>query len=401
MGTINNVTATKVLGVPAASCCNISSQGYPFYNVANLQGNDYSYDNWVGFYFHGTSAVTEASNAELVTTSNWFGGVYLQNVSGSNFNGILYSKDEGVADDVIPTQGDSPGLYMARSDTNNNFNILVDNGSMGYGAEIYGQGGHGSSGNTFNTMYYDSERNPSVSIGGGSYDNTIGNLAAPSTTHPDIGLNFGEATNPAPNGNLIHTYWSGSTVYGCVTLARGAYENTIGDYGGTLCNGTGGHDVRLSRCNSESSAGGPAYNGICGTIQMANQGPVCTAANTPSYCTTDTIGQTTFGTNCSNFRVSAIYYCVRPYGNTVDGLYAYNNANTPTAGVYMGPGSGTSAQGSVAGGFGPATAANVVVGHMATGFAHGNSTGYYWYDDSCVAPPTTGRCGNTNNVSVP
>jgi hypothetical protein len=53
---------------------------------------------------------------------------------------------------------------------------------------------------------------------------------------------LGEDVDPSPHDNFIHTLIAENTPYGCVFMDRGAYNNVVGDVGGTKCTNTGGAD---------------------------------------------------------------------------------------------------------------------------------------------------------------
>jgi hypothetical protein len=183
------------------------------------------------FYLSG-SGVTMAANAMIKSANVKKFSFYARNLTDSKLDGAIVS--------VTPTSGTLPPQATAfecwSNCQRNVFNIIIADRAPGSGLAIYG----GSADNVVNEFLgIGNHGDPGVSMGGGAARNVIHKATVRGYT---VGAIFGEDVDPSPHSNVIHTLDVEDAYWGCVFMDRGAYNNTVGDVGGTRCVNTGGAD---------------------------------------------------------------------------------------------------------------------------------------------------------------
>ena len=231
-----NVNGNALNGVAGGALKDVYVTGATYAGIASarsFEGVVFATNNYVDFYLSG-SGVTLAADA-MIKSLNVLNFSFLgNNLADSHFNGPLVS---------LAPAGAPPSATAFECWANcqrNLFNIIIANKAPGYGLAMYG----GSVDNVVNEFLGNGtlgsgDSDPGISMGGGAARNVINKATVVRYT---IGVIFGEDVDPSPHDNVVHTLIAQDTYYGCVFMDRGAYNNKIGDVGGTTCVNTGGAD---------------------------------------------------------------------------------------------------------------------------------------------------------------
>jgi len=232
-----NVNGNAMNGVGGGTLKDVYVTGATYAGVAStrrFEGVVFATNNYVDFYLSG-SGVTLPADA-MIKSSNVINFSFLaKNLSDSKFDGPIVS---------LAPAGAPPSATAFEcwgSCQRNLFNIIISDKAPGYGLAIYGTDsvdnvvneflGHGNVGS--------GDSDPGISIGGGAARNVIHKATVRRYT---AGVVFGEDVDPPPHDNVVHTLIAEDTYWGCVFMDRGAYNNVVGDVGGTTCVNTGGAD---------------------------------------------------------------------------------------------------------------------------------------------------------------
>ena len=232
-----NVNGNAMNGVGGGTLKDVYVTGATYAGVAStrrFEGVVFATNNYVDFYLSG-SGVTLPADA-MIKSSNLINFSFLaQNLADSKFDGPIVS---------LAAAGAPPAATAFEcwgSCQRNLFNIIISNKAPGYGLAIYGTSSVDNVVNEFlgNGNAGTGDSDPGISIGAGATRNVIHKATVKRYT---VGVVFGEDVDPSPYGNFVHTLIVEDAYWGCVFMDRGAYNNVVGDVGGTTCTNTGGVD---------------------------------------------------------------------------------------------------------------------------------------------------------------
>jgi hypothetical protein len=232
-----NVNGNAMNGVGGGTLKDVYVSGATYAGVAStrrFEGVVFATNNSVDFYLSG-KGVTQAADAMIKSSLVHEFSFFAKDLSDGRFEGAIVSL----------TPGEAPASATAfecwSGCQRNLFNVIVANKARGYGLAIYGRDSVDNVVNEFlgagNVGAGDSD--PGISIGGGATRNVIHKATVRRYT---VGVVFGEDVDPPPHDNVVHTLVAEDTYWGCVFMDRGAYDNVVGDVGGTTCINTGGAD---------------------------------------------------------------------------------------------------------------------------------------------------------------
>jgi hypothetical protein len=231
-----NVNGNAFNGVGGGTLKDVYIAGAIYAGAAGtrrFEGVVFSTNNKVDFYLTGTG-VTLPGGAMIKSSNARKFSFLAKNLSDSRFEGAIVSEAPARA-------SSSATAFECWSNCQRNvFNLIISDKAPGYGLAIYGSSmdnviheflGTGNAGS--------GDSDPGISIGGGAARNVIHKATVRRYT---VGAIFGEDVDPPPHDNVIHTLIAEDTHWGCVVMDRGAYNNVVGDVGGTTCVNTGGAD---------------------------------------------------------------------------------------------------------------------------------------------------------------
>lgn len=260
-----NVNGNAMNGIVGGTLKDVYVTGAGYAGIAGarrFEGVVFATNNYVDFLLSG-SGVTLPADA-MIKSSNLINFSFLaRNLSDSHFDGPIVS----VAPAVAPPAATAFECWTGCQ--RNVFSIIIANEAPGYGLAIYGTDsvdnvvkeflGNGGSGDS----------DPGISIGAGAARNVIHKATIRGYT---VGVVFGEDVDPPPHDNVVHTLISENTHWGCVFMNRGAYNNVVGDVGGTTCINTGGadetHPSSVYMGNSPGQTNIPPHdNKVLGLVQ--------------------------------------------------------------------------------------------------------------------------------------
>jgi hypothetical protein len=232
-----NVNGKAMNGVGGGTLKDVYVTGATYAGVAStrrFEGVVFATNNSVDFYLSG-NGVTLAADAMIKSSLVREFSFLAENLSDSRFEGAIVSLTPGKA------PPSSTAFECWSGCQRNLFNVIVSNKAPGYGLAIYGRDSVDNVVNEFlgtgNVGSGDSD--PGISIGGGAAGNVIHKATVRRYT---AGIVFGEDVDPPPHDNVVHTLIAEDTYWGCVFMDHGAYNNVVGDVGGTTCINTGGAD---------------------------------------------------------------------------------------------------------------------------------------------------------------
>ncbi len=232
-----NVNGNARIGVSGGTLKDVYVTGAIYAGIAStrrFEGVVFGTNSYRDFYLSGRG-VTMPADAMIKSANVKRFSFYAKNLFDSRFEGPIVSVTAAGA-------SSSATAFECWSNCQRNvFDLIVSDRAPGYGLAIYG----GSADNVVNefvgTGTADSgDSDPGISIGGGAARNVIHKATVRDYT---VGLIFGEDVDPPPHDNVIHTLLAEDTNWGCVIMDRGAYNNIVGDVGGTTCVDTGGADA--------------------------------------------------------------------------------------------------------------------------------------------------------------
>jgi hypothetical protein len=232
-----NVNGNALNGVEGGTLKDVYVTGASYAGIAStrrFEGVVFATNNYADFFLSG-SGVTMAADA-MIKSSNIQNFSFLaQDLSDSHFDGAIVSL-------TPPGAGPTSTAFECWDNCARNvFNIIISNHAPGYGLALYGVNTTNNVVNEFlgNGNIPTGDSDPGISIGRGAARNVIHQATVVRYT---IGVIFGEDEDPSPHDNVVHTLIAQDTYWGCVFLDRGAFNNKIGDVGGTTCVNTGGAD---------------------------------------------------------------------------------------------------------------------------------------------------------------
>ncbi len=263
-----NVNGNAYIGVSGGTLKDVYVSGGIYAGIAStrrFEGVVFGTNSYRDFYLSG-SGVTMPADAMIKSANVKKFSFYARNLTDSKFDGPIVS--------VTPTSGTLPPQATAfecwSNCQRNLFNIIISDRAPGYGLAIYGS----SADNVVNEFLgIGNLGDPGVSIGGGAARNVIHKATVKRYT---VGAIFGEDVDPSPRDNVIHTLHVEDAYWGCVFMDRGAYNNIVGDVGGTTCINTGGADdthhssVWISNRPGQSNVP-PHDNQVLGLAQSGQQ----------------------------------------------------------------------------------------------------------------------------------
>jgi hypothetical protein len=232
-----NVNGRAMNGVVGGTLKDVYVTGATYAGIASTRSFDgvvFSTNNYVDFYLSG-SGVKLPANAMIKSANVRKFSFMAKALSDSRFDGPIVS----VATSGIAKQATSFECWSGCR--RNLFNIIISDRAPGYGMAIYGADSADNVVNEFlaTGVAGTGDSDPGISIGGGAARNVIHKATVRRYT---VGVIFGEDVDPSPHDNVVHTLIASDVRYGCVYMDRGAYNNIVGDIGGTTCTNAGGAD---------------------------------------------------------------------------------------------------------------------------------------------------------------
>jgi hypothetical protein len=231
-----NVNRNAMNGIAGGTLKDVYVTGATYAGAAStrrFEGVVFGTNSYVDFYLSGTGVTMPAD-------------AMIKSLNVPNFSFMAQTLYDGPFDGALVSLGTtgSPNEATAfecwGSCARNAFNIIIANKAPGYGLAIYGTE---SVDNVINEFLGDGtipgDSDPGISIGAGAARNVIHKATVRRYT---VGVIFGEDVNPSPHDNVVHTLIAEDAYWGCVFMDRGAYNNVVGDVGGTTCVNTGGAD---------------------------------------------------------------------------------------------------------------------------------------------------------------
>jgi hypothetical protein len=232
-----NVNGNAMNGIGGGTLKDVYVTGATYAGAAStrsFEGVVFATNNYVDFYLSGSGVKLPAD--AMIKSANKINFSFLaRNLTDSRFDGPIVS----VAQPGAPPEATA---FECWSNCQRNvFNTIIADRAPGYGLAIYGADsvdnvvheflGVGTAGS--------GDSDPGISIGAGAARNVIHKATIRRYT---VGVVFGEDVDPPPHDNVVHTLIAEDTYWGCVFMDRGAYNNVVGDVGGTTCVNTGGAD---------------------------------------------------------------------------------------------------------------------------------------------------------------
>jgi hypothetical protein len=282
-----NVNGNAMNGVSGGTLKDVYVTGATYAGIASthaFEGVVFATNNYADFLLSGSGVALPAD--AMIKSSNVRKFSFLaKNLSDSKFDGAIVSLAAAGADK-------SATAFECWTNCQRNlFNIIISHKAPGYGLAIYG----GSADNVVNDFLgIGSFGDPGISIGGGAAKNVIHKATIRRYT---VGVVFGEDVDPPPHDNAVHALIAEDAHWGCVFINRGAYNNVVGDVGGTTCVNTGGaddnHKSSVWISNSSGQTNEPPHdNQVLGVAQSGSRFiPRYTA-----YLGSQTTGNTVSGT---------------------------------------------------------------------------------------------------------
>jgi hypothetical protein len=266
-----NVNGKALNGVAGGTLKDVYVTGATYAGVASTRGFEgvvFATNNYVDFYLSGRG-VTLSPDAMIKSSKARQFSFLATNLSDGRFDGAIVSLSPATASPSATSFECWSGCQR------NRFNIIISDKPPGYGLAIYGSDSVDNIVDEFvgtgNAGTGDSD--PGISIGGGAARNVIHKALVRRFT---VGVVFGEDVHPPPHDNAVHTLIAEDTDWGCVFIDRGAYNNVVGDVGGTRCVNTGGADdqhhasVWISNRNGQTTAA-PHGNQVLGLTQAGQR----------------------------------------------------------------------------------------------------------------------------------
>jgi hypothetical protein len=231
-----NVNGNAMNGIGGGTLKDVYVTGATYAGAAStrrFEGVVFGTNNYVDFYLSGSGVQLPAD--AMIKSANKINFSFLaRNLSDSSFDGPIVS----LAAAGAPPE--ATAFQFWSNSQRNVFNIIIADKAPGYGLAIYGVDTVDNVVNEFlGTGPVAGDSDPGISIGAGAARNVVHKATVRRYT---VGVVFGEDVDPPPHDNVVHTLVAEDTYWGCVFMDRGAYNNVVGDVGGTTCVNTGGAD---------------------------------------------------------------------------------------------------------------------------------------------------------------